>query len=460
MSVGTTRPDRPAPPGAPAGFGPGAGAAAAPRPAVPLTFLVCGAIGLVGFGFVLAFSADKAAVWPQEPAVVSSAHMGLLVFLTVMVAGALHQFGPVVGVRTLRSESVARLSAVMLFVGALALSSGFGHGPEWLVTAGGATAFVAVGLMAWNLSRPLASRGKGVPLVGLRCAVAFLVLTASFGIVYAIDRQSDWFVLVPHRVLAHAHLGLLGWLGLTYVSVSEKLWPMFLLAHRPRARSGSWAVALLATGTPVLVVGLLFDWETVVIVGAVMVGGGLTAHLVSLAGVVRHRRRKLELLHAFIIAAAASMVAAAVLGAVAGLADVDTLTRGRLVAAEVAAFFGWITLAVVGHAHKIVPFISWSSLRARGIRYHPAGGPLLFAHLFDARVARATFAVATGAVVALVAGMALGSESTLFAAGLSFAGVGVLGGLNLGLGPGRMARAAMQEAGSSPMTTSDAREDT
>ena len=79
----------------------------------------------------------------------------------------------------------------------------------------------------------------GVPLVGLRLSVSYLVVTVGFGVTYAFDRTEGWFGLLPHRVLSHAHLGLLGWLGLTYVSVAERLWPMFLLAHRPSQRSGA-----------------------------------------------------------------------------------------------------------------------------------------------------------------------------------------------------------------------------
>ena len=113
----------------------------------------------------------------------------------------------------------------------------------WRTTLGG---LATVLLAAWNLSGPLAGHDGGLPLTGLRLSVGFLVVTVVFGVVYAFDRQTGWFPLLPNRVLAHAHLGLLGWLGLTYVSVAEKLWPMFLLAHRPRARAGAWGLASAA----------------------------------------------------------------------------------------------------------------------------------------------------------------------------------------------------------------------
>jgi hypothetical protein len=128
--------------------------------------------------------------------------------------------------------------------------------------------------------------------------------------------------------------------------------------------------------------------------------------------------------------------------------DVSSDLRARLVAGEVAALFGWISLAVVGHAHKIVPFIAWSGLRARGITTTPDGSPLLFHHLFDARVARATFVVATGAVVLLAVGVLATSSPTVFAAGCTFAVLGCVALANLGLGPRRITRAVTAAAAS------------
>ncbi|MFN8035377.1 MAG: hypothetical protein U0V73_05540 [Acidimicrobiia bacterium] len=429
---------------APPTFGPGTaptGPPSAPPPSVPLTFLVAAGVGLIGLGIALASVASRAVDAPTSPRVVATVHVGLLAFLSTAVLGALHQFAPVVGVRPLRSVPIARVTAAAWVAGAWALPFGFAYGPSWLVPAAGAVAYTGVLLAAWNLSGPLSSRGKGTALTGLRLSVLFLVATASFGIVYAVNRDAGWFPLLPHRVLAHAHLGLLGWLGLTYVAVAEKLWPMFLLAHRPTARSGAWAVRLLATGTVVLVPGLLFGVAPVAAVGGALAVAGLGAHLVSLAGVLRHRRRRLELLHAFVLTAAGSMVVAVGLGAAAGLGSMSSVWRTRLVAAEVAALFGWLTLAVVGHAHKIVPFIAWGVLRGRGITKAPDGRPLLFAHLYDARIARVTFVVTTAGVAGVVAGLVTATSGIVVAGALALSGAAVLALANLGRGPRRVAHA-------------------
>ena len=269
-----------------------------PPAGVPLVFLAAAGVGLVGFGVALTLVASTAVVAPNAPAVVAAVHLGMLAFLSTAVLGAMHQFAPVIAARPLHSTRAAYATAAVFVPAVWTLALGFATGNPGVVSAGGAVAFCGIALAVWNLSGPLSARGKGTTVLGLRLALGFLVLTAAFGVTYAFDRQASWFGLLPRRVLAHAHLGLLGWLGLAYVAVAEKLWPMFLLAHRPGSRTGDWAVRLLPTGAAVLAAGLLIPNKPVAVAGGLLAGAGLASHLASLAGVIRHRRRPLELLHA------------------------------------------------------------------------------------------------------------------------------------------------------------------
>lgn len=419
-----------APPG-----GVGDPTAVTPPPSVPLGFLVSAAIGMVGFGLVTWFAADRLATTPTHPGAVGAVHMGVLAFLTVAVLGALHQFGPVVGRRPLRSVVAARTTLVTMVVASWLLPNGFAHGPEWMVLAGGLLAAASVIVIAWNLSAPLTSRTGGVPVTGLRISVGYLLLTVAFGVAYVLNRQTGWFPLLPHRVLAHAHLGLLGWLGLTYVAVSEKLWPMFLLSHRPSARSGVVAVAAIGSGVLPLAAGLLFAVPAIAWVGGALVVVGLGAHVTSLVGSVRHRRRALELLHGFLFISTAFLVAGVVFGVLAATADVSATTRGALVAAEVGAFMAWLTMAIVGHSHKIVPFIVYTRMRSRGIRLHRSGRPLLFGDLYSKTPARITLAVTAGGFLALVVGLAATSPQAIAVGGVLVAAGGLIALINLGLGP-------------------------
>jgi hypothetical protein len=159
---------------------------------------------------------------------------------------------------------------------------------------------------------------------------------------------------------------------------------------------------------------------------------------------VKHRRRPLELLHAYLFVSAAFLAAGVTLAAVAAAADVDVVVRSRLVAAEIAALVGWLGLAIVGHSHKIVPFIGYTALRARGIVHAPGRDdrPLMFADLFDARVARATLVSGGSGFALVVAGLITGDAAVVAAGGALVALTGALATTNLSLRPRRVIREA------------------
>lgn len=419
--------------------------ASVPPPDIPLSFLAASGVGLVGAGVAVALVAGQLVRDPTGDPPIAAVHMVMLAFLTTGVLGAVHQFACVVGRRALRSARLARVSLGLIVAGAWMLPAGFATSTNTVVAAAGALLGTGVLVVAYNLTGPLFGPVRGVSVAGLRLSVAGLAVTAGFGVTYAFDRRAGegWFALDPHVVLAHAHIGLLAWLGLTYVAVAEKLWPMFLLAHRPGRSPGQLAVWLMPPGITVLVVGLMAGWRYVAVAGAGVVAAGLAAHLTSFAGLLlRHRRRPPELLHAFVILSALFLVAAGVLAGTAGLASLDGALRSRLVSAEIAALAAWIGLALIGHAHKVVPFICWGILRKRGVTITAGGQPLLFTHLWDRRAGRASLAGAAGGFAAVTGGLIGASAGAVMSGGVLLAVTGLITVANLGLGPLRAARSA------------------
>lgn len=413
---------------------------AVPPPSVPLSFLAAASLGLIGCGAAWIWAAGAAAADPTADRVVAAAHLGMLATLSMGVLGALHQFVPVVTGRPLRSLHLSRATFATWTAAAWLLPVGFATQRESVVEAGGAFAALAVVLVVVNLSSPLAARGKGSPVVGLRFALVGFVATASYGVVYVADRRGNWFDLSGHVVLAHVTIGLFAWLGLSYVSVAEKLFPMFFLAHVPGRRlSGKVAVWAVPAGAALLSPGLLFGIRPVAVTGVAVLVAGLAAHLISLAAHTRHRRRPPDLHLLFVVTSAAWLLIGAALALTSAVVIGGNHHEGMaFAAAAVASFGGWLLEALVGHAHKVMPFVAWAALRARGVDKNSAGKPLLFADLYDHTWAWLTYTTVTAGTALLCAGLASDIAALSAFGGALFVLTGLVAASNLSVIPVRM----------------------
>lgn len=432
--------------GRPAGM-PGA----VPPPSVPLSFLAAASLGLVACGGAWMWAADAAAQDPTADPVVAAAHLGMLATLSMGVLGALHQFTPVVSQRPLRSIHLARATFLSWLAASWLLPLGIATGREALVETGGGLAALSIAVLVVNLSKPLAARHKGAPVIGLRFALAGFVATACFGVLYVADRRGNWFDLSGHVVLAHAVIGLFAWLGLTYASVAEKLWPMFFLAHVPGRRwAGRVAVWAIPAGVALLSPGLLLGIPALGMAGAGILAGGLGAHVTSLLAHVRHRRRPADLHLLFVLTSACWLVAGAGLALGAVLVHGSHQTQTALVAAAVCAFGGWLLETLVGHAHKVVPFIGWSAIRARGTTTDPTGKPIMFSDLYDHTWAAIAYGLVTAGIAALCIGLGSGMTVATEVGGGCFVGVGLVVAANLSIAPLRMMSAPLGSAADGP----------
>ncbi|MGH3281172.1 MAG: hypothetical protein ACRDNW_18830, partial [Trebonia sp.] len=349
---------------------PHAVAAVVPSVSVPLLFFVAAVAGLVACGLTLAWASGSGAADPTAGPVVAAAHLGVLATLSMGVLGALHHLVPVVAHRPLRSARLARATFLAWLGTSWLLPFGVAAWQEDVVEAGGALAAVTVSLVVINLWPPLSVRGKGTPIAGLRLAVAGLVATACYGVVYVANLRAGWFGLTGHVVLAHAVVGLFGWLGLVYVTLAGTLWPMFFLANVPaRNRLATMAVWGTAAGVALLSPGLLLRAAWLGWAGAVLLGGGLAAHLVMLAAHLRRRRRGTDLFTVFVLTSAGWLLVGAGLALAAEIAQAR---RPALAAAAVAALAGWLLEALAGHALKVVPLIAWPALSNRMAAARPA----------------------------------------------------------------------------------------
>jgi hypothetical protein len=413
---------------------------AVPPPSVPLAFLAAASFGLVACGGAWLWARGAAAMDPTADPVVAAVHFGVLATLSMGVLGAMHQFTPVITGRPLRSVRLARATFVTWLAASWMLPLGVATEQLVVTAISGALAGLAVVLLVVNFVGPLSVRGKGAPVTALRFALAGSVLTGFLGVVFVADRQGNWFDLTGHVDLAMGVIGLFGWLGITYIGVAEKLWPMFMLAHLPgRHVAGRLAVWGVASGVALFTPGLAWNVPGLAWAGAGILTAGLAAHVASLLAHVRHRRRKADLHLAFVLTAAAWLAVSGCLALAAALQVAHHHHAGvALAAAAMAASGGWLLEALVGHSHKVVPFILWSALRSRGIATGPAGKPLMFADLYDHTWAGVAYVTVTTGMAALCAGLGASTPAATAAGGALLAVTGIVVAANLSVVPLRM----------------------
>lgn len=374
---------------------------------------------LAGQGLMLA-GYGYPAVAVIAPETLALVHILAIGWLSLLMAGALLQFVPVLIARPLIGGRFAAPALLLLVGGLGCLVGGFValagtiDLPLLLLPLGGGMLLLGFAILAAILAAtllavrplPLPARFVAVGLVSLVGAVlvgfAFTVALSGLGEGPLLAR------LVAGGVDLHATLGLGGWLSITAVGVSYRLLAMFLLApetERPTSRIAWWAaslaIGLVAACIPILLLAssgaaVLFPAALLLMLVAVLFYGSDVVHL------YRARKRKQAELNIH-----ASFAAFAALAVSVALLNLPAVRVGDGVAAAVYLFvFGWLTGLGLAQLYKIVAFLTW--LEAYGPVLGRAPVPRV-QDLVDERRGRMLFWFYYGAVAA--AALALFAEA-------------------------------------------------
>jgi nitrite reductase (NO-forming) len=242
-------------------------------------------------------------------------------------------------------DGVALVRLGALNLGVLAVLTGVHRGQPALVAAGASLLGVvvvahALTLVGW-LRRGLTARLGDTALYYVAAGGALLAGTG-LGLVLSSGGLGSADAYRAVR-LAHVHLNLLGWIGLTVLGTLFTLWPTVLRTRMAAgaATAARWTFLLCVGGVAITATGLLAQQRAVAAAGLVAYAGGLGAALGPFVATMRRRRPA---------SAAAWMLAAGVgwfvlvtltdLAALLGSArvvDLDDL-GGRLLPAVVVGF--------------------------------------------------------------------------------------------------------------------------
>lgn len=324
-------------------------------------------------------------------------HVLTLGWLTMSILGAATQLSAVLWETPLAWPGAARAAWWGLVVGL----TGF-VGELWI---GGDRYWVPAVLLVGSVSVYLACfartmlRAPRLDWTARHLAVSFSALAAVvvLGLMLAWDRQRGVLFHDPRGALiAHLHLALVGWASLSIVGVSYRLVAMFALSHVESKTPGRLALALGVAGLAGLALDGLFFGRRLLPLWAVLLAAAYASYAWQMRRLFSARHRRIDPALAFTLLALTGGAAWAALGTALafGLLPDDT----NFVAAYLfSALVGWVTPFILGQAHKIVPFLVWLRLFARGA-WGPGVVPPKMTELASERAAWAEFAALAFAV--------------------------------------------------------------
>lgn len=376
-------------------------------------YLLAGAIGLVWIAPELAAGSFL------SPHVAGITHLFTLGWLSTTIFGALYQLLPVALGAPIRWPRVAHASFWAFAPGAGLFACGVADGSTMLHHAGISLLTIGVLLGAANIGATLPrARARDVTWAAIALAIGFLLSTLVLGIILLHNIHTGFIAGARVRVLAtHLHVAIVGWALIMMVGVSHRLLPMFLLAHGAPTKWTARAVTLLATGVPLLAVGLNTRFVAIAWVATALLEAGVACFLWQAYSFYRVRVRKnIDIGMRFAMTALGFVAAAAVVGPI-------LLARGaqsmRLATAYIVlGLLGGIVTYVVGFFYKIVPLLAWTA-RYRGQTSKP-GVPTV-AEMFSARIAKLQLAVMPTSVALLAISIALGSPAVAYTGASIFA---------------------------------------
>lgn len=336
--------------------------------AAALIFLAIGEVMMVlGFGYPVSSI--------EAPETLALVHTIALGWLSLLMAGALLQFVPVLVGRPLSLPGLALPALVLLVVGITGLVFGFvslagaGSFSPLLLPFGATVTIAGFGLLVivfattlWQ-ARPLPLPARFVA-VGLGSLVATIALGGTYAFVLAglSDTQAA-IDLTLEGLSLHAALGLGGWLSFTTMGVSYRLLTMFMLSPDRERQSSRivWALGAAALGIVACIVPMILSGSAgrvVLLLIAALAGViAIGIYMADIVRIYRGRKRKLiELNSRAGIGAFAALTVATIFFLALAVSGQIERGVGPLV---YLVTFGWLTGMGLAQLYKIVPFITW-----------------------------------------------------------------------------------------------------
>ena len=363
-------------------------AAAAPSISLPLSFILTGLAALVaGFAWLVA-EPTLLTTYHYNQNIIALTHLLVLGWICSVVMGAMYQLVPVALETKLYSERLAKWQFALHVIGFVGMVWMFKTWNMKQVGHFGSVLALGVGLFVYNLTRTLLRVPKwNIVATGIASSLGWFSVTVLAGLSIAAgkctyDSTDGVAVAGGVRTLvgglravgmfmsrfdaigamhAHAHLGFLGLFTMLIIGVSYKLVPMFTLSEIQNRWRARLSVMLLNAGLLGAFISILLrsPWKAAF---ALLICAALAVYGWEIVAIVRARKRAtLDWgVKGFLTALGMLVPLSALAGVLAWPGLPLNVFTGQL--ENLYGFLGligFVTFAIFGMLHKIIPFLVW-----------------------------------------------------------------------------------------------------
>jgi hypothetical protein len=376
-------------------------------------------IGVIFFMLSIAmlFGFDISNLSSIDTQVLSWIHIFLLGFVMMIIFGAMAQLVPVVLEVGHFSVELYYVIYPLLFVGTILMGYGFLDAPAVLPYGG---IIVLISLLIFVAETFLTIKKVkefNMIMVSVLIANTFLFFGLIFGILMALGYAGTINVDIALLLKAHIYLVFIGYVGITIMGMSLVLLPMFWLSHNFSWKPVQIALYLITIGVILVAFSSLFNSYYLEQLGYALtiISTALYVYQIYIIYNTRARAEKDIYFNSMYISYIFLFISI-ILGIGYGILKEEQLllTLGWLL------LFGYISLVIIGHLYKIIPFLVWFE------RFSPLVGkqkvPML-ADMIPVKSAKIQFIFTVSGIVISALGIFL-ANNTVFYSGVSFLFVG------------------------------------
>jgi len=357
-----------------------------------------------------------------DPSVIALVHLFTLGVFTMVMFGAIGQMLPVLaGVNIPKALVVARLSHVFLVLGTLLFTYGFLTEVTPLVALVSSvflfmsfTLVLGTAIYALKNTQKFSSTVKAIFI-----AMLSGLITSFLGIWLLYDYANEYVQIHTAVMAIHMVWGIFGFAGILIIGVAFKIIPMFYVAPGFKKFCKKWVVPLILVGIVLWTLASLFlpqfDW-----VGLVVIATFFFAFSVTVIKKLNQRRRPISDVTVWYWRLAGANL---FIGTVVWIVNEFVILNLDV---YLAVFIGggFVLSILTGMLYKIVPFLVWFHLNAKGHFEIPT-----MREMISAKLAKAQFGLHILSLV-LVIEASYFSYLTAFA-GMAFVLSGILMMINL-----------------------------